>query len=84
MLIKSLAQGENILMLRIEPSTFVSKVDILTTTPIVHNTVPLDWKVKDKEGEKIVKYRDLRIEIQKLWNTKADVTPIRMGSLGAI
>ena len=36
MRIKSLAQGENILMLRIEPSTFVSKVDILTTTPIVH------------------------------------------------
>ena len=23
-------------MLRIEPSTFVSKIDILTTTPIVH------------------------------------------------
>ena len=36
MRIKSLAQGENILMLGIEPSTFVSKVDILTTTPIVH------------------------------------------------
>ena len=35
MRIKSLAQGENILMLRIEPSTFVSKIDILTTTPIV-------------------------------------------------
>ena len=37
MRIKSLAQGESILMLGIEPSTFVSKVDILTTTPIVHN-----------------------------------------------
>ena len=37
MRIKSLAQGENILMLRIEPSTFVSKIDILTTTPIVHS-----------------------------------------------
>ena len=36
MQIKSLAQGENILMLGIEPSTFVSKIDILTTTPIVH------------------------------------------------
>ena len=35
MRIKSLAQGENILMLGIEPSTFVSKIDILTTTPIV-------------------------------------------------
>ena len=37
MRIKSLAQGENILMLGIEPSAFVSKVDILSTTPIVHN-----------------------------------------------
>ena len=37
MRMKSLAQGENILMLGIEPSKFVSKVDILTTTPIVHN-----------------------------------------------
>ena len=36
MRIKSLAQGENILMLRFEPATFVSKIDILTTTPIVH------------------------------------------------
>ena len=36
MRIKSLAQGENILMLGIEPSTFVSKIEILTTTPIVH------------------------------------------------
>ena len=38
MRIKSLAQGENILMLRFEPATFVSKIDILTTTPIVHNS----------------------------------------------
>ena len=36
MRIKSLAQGENILMLEIESSTFVSKIVILTTTLIVH------------------------------------------------
>ena len=40
MRIKSLAQGENISMLRFEPATFVSKIDILTTTPIVHNCSP--------------------------------------------
>ena len=34
MRIKSLAQGENILMLGFEPSTSVSKIDILTTRPI--------------------------------------------------
>ena len=61
MRIKSLAQGENILMLRFEPATFVSKIDILTTTPIVHENrnergVPLPfhklsktrWLVKGK------------------------------------
>ena len=36
MRIKSLALGENILMLGIESSTFVSKIDILNTTLIVH------------------------------------------------
>ena len=35
MQIKYLAQGENILMLRFEPATFVSKIYILTTTSIV-------------------------------------------------
>ena len=35
MRIKSLAHGENILMLRFEPATFVSKINILSTTPIV-------------------------------------------------
>ena len=44
MRIKSLAQGENILMLRFEPATFVSKIDILTTTPIVHSDNNLTWK----------------------------------------
>ena len=38
MQIKSLAQGGIILMLRIELSTFVSKVDIITNTPIVHSS----------------------------------------------
>ena len=47
MQIKSLAQGENILMLGIEPSTFVSKIDILTTTPIVH------INVYDKNGNNV-------------------------------
>ena len=34
MRIKSLAQGNNILMLEFEPSTSASKIDILTTRPI--------------------------------------------------
>ena len=37
MRIKYLAQGEDILMLGFEPSTSVSKIDILTTRPICSN-----------------------------------------------
>ena len=44
MQINSLAQGENILMLGIEPSTFVPKFDILTTTPIAHNRPSSMWQ----------------------------------------
>ena len=47
MWIKSLAQGENILMLRFEPATFVSKIDILTTTPIVPRKV-VEWAMRKK------------------------------------
>ena len=39
MRIKTLAQGENILMLGFEPSTFVSKIDILTTTDYFHVSI---------------------------------------------
>ena len=49
MRIKSLAQGENILMLGIEPSTFVSKIDIQTTTPIVHKEKGTDHKQLSEE-----------------------------------
>ena len=53
------------------------------TTTIIDIAVPLDWKLKDKEDEKILKYQDLRMEIQKLWNTEAKLIIIIVGSLGA-
>ena len=43
--------------------------------------VPLDWNVKDKENM-ILKYQELRIEIQKLLITKVKVILIIVGSLG--
>jgi len=33
--------------------------------------------------EKIEKYQDLRLEIQRMWNIKARVVPIVIGALGA-
>ena len=53
-------------------------------TTIIDVAVLLEWKDKDREDEKIWKYQDLRIEIHKLWNTKAKVITTIVGSLGAI
>jgi hypothetical protein len=37
-----------------------------------------------KEAEKILKYKDLMIEIQHMWNVKTKVTPVITGAAGTI
>jgi len=37
-----------------------------------------------KEAEKILKYKDLIIEIQCVWNVKAKVIPVITGATGTI
>jgi hypothetical protein len=38
----------------------------------------------NKEAEKILKYKDLIIEIQRVWNVKTKVTPVIIGATGTI
>jgi hypothetical protein len=38
--------------------------------------IPGDGNVIKKEAEKILKYKDLIIEIQCMWNVKAQVIPV--------
>jgi hypothetical protein len=37
-----------------------------------------------KEAEKILKYKDLTIEIQHMWKVKAKVIPVIIGATGTI
>jgi len=43
-----------------------------------------DRNVIKKEAEKILKYEDITIEIQRMWNVKRKVIPVIKGATGTI
>jgi len=43
-----------------------------------------DRNVIKKETEKILKYKDLTTEIQRMWNVKTKVIPVIIGATGTI
>jgi hypothetical protein len=43
-----------------------------------------DRNVIKKEAEKILKYKDLITEIQRMWNVKTQVAPVVIGATGTI
>ena len=51
---------------------------------LIDIAVPADHRVNEKEKEKIDKYQELRIELERLWKKKTMTIPIVIGSLGAI
>ena len=52
---------------------------------LIDFSVPYDTNIVDKTAEKLIKYRDLEIEIQKCWNLKETSTvPVIIGALGTV
>jgi hypothetical protein len=43
-----------------------------------------DRNVITKEAKNVLKYKDLTIEIQSMWNAKTKVIPIIIGATGTI
>ena len=54
------------------------------TCNIIDIAVPVDVRIVEKEKENVEKYQDLRREVARLWNVKANVVPIVVGALGAV
>jgi hypothetical protein len=54
------------------------------TCMLIDVAIPGDRNVIKKGTEKILKYKDLVIEIQRMWNVKTTVTPVIIGATGAI
>ena len=51
---------------------------------IIDVAISGDGRIEEKELEKISKYQDLKIEIERLWEKQVTVVPVMIGSLGAI
>jgi hypothetical protein len=47
-------------------------------------SIPGDRNVIKKTTEKILRYKDLMIEIQSMWNVKLKVILVRIGATGNI
>ena len=57
---------------------------IIIITIIINVAISGDRNVIKKEAEKILKYKDLIIEIQHTWNVKTKVIPVIIGATGSI
>jgi hypothetical protein len=51
---------------------------------LIDVAIPGDRNVIKKEAEKIIKYKDLIIEIQRMWNVKTEAIPVITGATGTI
>ena len=51
---------------------------------LIDVAIPGDRNIVKKQAEKILKCKDLMIEIQRMWNVKAKMIPVIIGATGTI
>jgi hypothetical protein len=51
---------------------------------LIDAAIPSDRNIIQKESEKKLKYRNLSIDIQRMWNMKCFVTPGIIGATGIV
>jgi hypothetical protein len=54
------------------------------TCMLIDVAISGDRNVIKKEAEKILEYKDLTIQIQRMWNVKTKVRPVIIGATGTI
>ena len=54
------------------------------TCLLIDMTIPLDTYTSVKTMEKLTKYKDLEIEVERMWGLKTTTVPVVMGALGTI
>jgi len=52
------------------------------TCMLIDVAISGDRNVIKKEADKILKYKDLKVEIQRMWNVKTKVIPVIIGATG--
>ena len=51
---------------------------------LIDVAITKDRNVIKNEAEKILKYKDLTIEIQRMWNVKTKMIPVIIGATGTV
>ena len=62
----------------------IVKDSVNSTCKLIDMTVPSVRNIALKESEKKSKYKDLELEIQRMWHMKTIVIPVVVGALGTV
>ena len=58
------------------------KDSVNSTYKLIDMSIPSDRNITLKEIEKKSKYKDLKLEIQRMWQMKTEVIPVVLSALG--